>query len=93
MKTLSFSDSKRPILTFEAEHTEFAADGEAYVIQAGGAITFQDTPALEDLIHNRHPCLLRVEEDGQELLSGRFHTDFMALEQEMLVVRLTVGES
>lgn len=93
MKTISFSDSKRPILTFEAEHTEFAPDGDAYVIQAGGNITFQDTPALEDLMHNHHHCLLRVEENETELLSGRFHADFIALEQEMLVVRLTIGES
>lgn len=93
MKTITFSDSKRPILTFVAEHTEFAADGDAYVIQAGGEITFQDMPAYEDLVHNGHSCLLRVEEDGQELLSGRFHADFMALEPEMMVVRITVGES
>lgn len=90
MKLLSFSDSKRPILTFEAENTEFSQDGDAYVIQASGAITFQDTPALEDMIHNNHHCLLRVSEGGQELLNGRYHSTFLVLEEEMLVVRLTM---
>jgi hypothetical protein len=92
MKTITFSDTKRPILTFAAEHTELAADGDAFVIQASGEITFQDTPALEDLMHNNHACLLRVEEDATELMSGRFHATFLVLEQEMLVVRITVGE-
>jgi hypothetical protein len=92
MKIISFSDSKRPILTFEAEHTEFSQDGLAFLIQANGSITFQDTPALEDLTHSNHSCLIRVSENDETLLDGRFHTDFMTLETEMLVVRITVGE-
>lgn len=92
MKTIAFSDSKRPILTFEAENTEFSQDGDAYVIQANGTITFQDTAALEDLMHNNHPCLLRVTEGDAELLNGRFYATFLVLEEEMLVVRITIGE-
>lgn len=89
MKLLHFSDSKRPILTFEAEHTELAQDGDAFVIQAIGAITFQDSPALEDLTYNDHSCQLSVSEDGAELLHGQFGVTFMVLEPEQLVARIT----
>lgn len=92
MKTLSFSDSKRPILTFEAEQADFARDGDAFVVQAGGAVTFQDTPALEEIMHGERPCLLCVTEGGEELLNGRFHTTFLVLEEDALAVRITVGE-
>ena len=92
MKILSFSDSKRPILTFEAEHTEFARDGDAFVIQAGGAVTFQDTPALEEIMHGQRECQFHVTESGEELLQGRFYPTFLMLEEDALAVRLTVGE-
>lgn len=92
MKTLNFSDNKRPILTFEAEHTEFARDGEGFVIQAGGAVTFQDTPVLEEILHGERACLLSVTEDGEVLMQGRFVTTFLMLEPDTLAVRLTVGE-
>ena len=92
MKTLSFSDNKRPILTFEAEHAEFARDGDAFLIQAGGAVTFQDTPVLEEILHGERACLLSVTEGDEVLMQGRFTTTFLLLEPDTLAVRLTVGE-
>lgn len=92
MKTLTFSTSKLPILTFVAEHAEFARDGNAFIIQAGGEVTFQDTPLLEEFLHGERDCQLRVSEGDEELLQGRFHTTFLVLETDSLAVRLTVGE-
>lgn len=92
MKTLAFSTGKLPILTFEAEHAEFARDGDAFIVQAGGGITFQDTPLLEEFLHGERECRLHVTEGDEELLQGRFHTTFLVLETDSLAVRLTVGD-
>lgn len=90
MKTLAFSSSKQPILTFEAEHAEFAQDGDAFIIQASGEVTFQDTPLLEEFMHGERACQLLVTEQGAELLQGRFLTTFLVLEPDTVVTRLTV---
>lgn len=90
MKTLAFSSSKQPILTFKAEHVEFAQDGDAFIIQAGGEVTFQDTPLLEEFMHGERACQLLVTEHGAELLQGRFLTTFLVLEPDSVVTRLTV---
>lgn len=92
MKVISFADAKRTILTFEAEHAEFAQDGDAFIITANGEITFQDMGAWEDLHHNGHSCLLSVKEGETTLLHSRYYATFMALEPELMVVRIRVGE-
>lgn len=92
MKTLSFSTNKQPILTFVAEQVELARDGEAFIIQAGGEVTFQETPLLEEIFHGERECQLRVTEGEEELLQGRFHTTFLVLEHNTLAVRIAVSE-
>lgn len=92
MKTLTFADSKRPIITFEAEYVNISQDGADFVIQAGGEITFQDMPAFEELHHGNHPCLFTVTEGEAELLQGRYHVTFLTLEPTELVARISVGE-
>lgn len=88
MKIISFSTNRNPILSFEAEHTEFTQDAGAYVIQAMGEITFQDTPLLEEFLHGERDCQLRVTEGNTELLNGSFTTTFLHLEMDGFVVRL-----
>lgn len=91
MRIISFSDAKRPILTFKAEETELTPDGEAYLIQASGIVTFQDNAVLEEILHGARSCLIHVEENSETLLEGRFETTFLVLEEEQLVVRLVIG--
>lgn len=92
MKTLHFFESKRPILTFEAEDVSYAPDGEEYLITANGEITFQDTPAIEELLHGvREGCFLQVSEGSETLLDSRVKTTFLVLEPEQLVLRISIA--
>lgn len=98
MKTLHFFESKRPILTFEAEDLSYAPDGmdaegaPEFLVTAGGAITFQDMPLVEELIHGVKPsCFLQVKEGEQTLLDGRFRVTFLVLEPDQLVIRLSIA--
>lgn len=95
MKTLTFSDNKRPILTFEAETLEYQAEGTnattgtpEILIVASGEITFQDTPPLEEMLGGDYEYLLTVTEGANELMCQRFHVLFLLLEPEQLAVRI-----
>lgn len=92
MKLLRFADSKRTILLFQASEVELARDGVEFLIQASGEITFQDTPALEELMHSNYACQFTVSEGETELLHGRYHVTFLTLEPDQLVARISVGE-
>ena len=92
MKTIAFADAKRPILTFEAGEVDLTRDGVDFVLQAHGSITFQDTPALEELMHSDYACLMTVSEGEQELMHGRYKVTFLAIEPDQLVARISVGE-
>lgn len=90
MKTIRFAHSKRPFLTFDAEEMSTVKDGSEFVIQAGGRITFQDTPALEEHMHSPYPCLLTVQEAEEELLHGQYHVTFLCVEETELAIRIAV---
>lgn len=92
MKTICFADTKRPILTFVTSEVELGRDGDAILLQAGGEITFQDMPALEELMYVKDDCLLSVHDGEKEMLHGRFHVTFLVLEPDQLVARISVGE-
>ncbi len=91
MKKITFSDTKRPILTFDAENTEFAQDGDAILLTAHGNISFQDQGAWEDIYSHNQNCLLSVTENDEEIMSGWYHATFMALEPEFMVVRIAIS--
>ena len=91
MKLLSFADAKRTIITFEAEDVDLNRDGDDFILVANGKITFQDTGALEELMHSDYLCQFTVSEGGTELMHGRYHVTFMALEEDMLAARISVG--
>lgn len=93
MKTLHFFESKRPILTFQAEDVNYAPDGAEILLTAQGEITFQDTPAVEELFHGKPSCFLQVKEQEEILLDGRFSVTFLVLEANQLVVRISVGDA
>lgn len=89
MKTLYFADSKRPILTFEAEHVDIAQDADGLIVQANGCITEQDSEALQEAMHSNYACLFTVKEAGEELLHGRFQVVFLNVEPEQMAARIT----
>lgn len=64
-------------------------DGGEFLVTAEGAITFQDTAAIEELMHGKDSCLLHIREGEQVLLDGRFNVTFIVLEPEQLVVRIS----
>lgn len=93
MKLLTLADSKRPILSFEAQDVSYSHDGASdIIIQASGSILFQDTPALEELLHSDYACLFSVTEGEETLLQGRYKITIINLEQGELVARITVGD-
>ena len=89
MKTLLFSYPKRPILHFSAENVDFAREKEAFLLQAQGEISFQDTPALEELMYVHPACQFSVTEAGEELLHGHYSITILVLEPDQLVARIT----
>src|SRR5690349_4217633 len=99
MRTITFGSIKRKFLVFEAEEAEFAPDGADFIISASGRITFQDVPAMEEILAlGRYACHLTVHETGsgrvehgatgQELMHGRYLVTFLILEPEHFVARI-----
>lgn len=89
MRTITFGNHKRSFLTFEAEEVDFRPDGEDFLISAQGRITFQDAPAMEEIMaQGRYTCLILVQENDEELLHDRYRVTFLVLEAEHFVARI-----
>lgn len=96
MKTITLSNKKQPLLTFEAEEMGYEQDGvnahtgaPEFVIQAHGRVVMQEAVAIEEMLFGNFPCTLTVTEGGEELMHQPFYLTLITLDAETLVARIS----
>lgn len=100
MKTITFSDPKRPLITFEASELAYDPQGvddasglPVFVISAEGVVVFQETIAVEEMVAGDYPCFMTVTENGAELMNSKCNATFLTFEPDHFVARIMIGIS
>ena len=100
MKTIAFSDAKRPLIAFDASELAYDPQGvddatglPVCLVSAEGAVTFQESIAVEEMVAGDYPCFLSVTENGAELLNCTCKVTFLTFEADHFVARIMIGIS